>query len=196
VRKNESRQPVIFRALVPAQRQRHAPIRGTSKTFDEDVYLRALQDWAWLPIAGKRPVLASLFGDVFLEDAEGIWCLDVLEGSLKRVVADRQQMTQTLATEQGQDDYLLAGLAVGAHHRLGLSPGPAEVLAWRIPPVLGGPIEAENLELMDFEVHMSIQAQLHQQVSALKPGTKIAGFSIDAPAAEPSPPKKGWFRRR
>src|SRR4051794_38506029 len=30
VGKNESRQPVIFRVLVPASGQRHAPIRGTS----------------------------------------------------------------------------------------------------------------------------------------------------------------------
>ena len=149
-----------------------------TKTFSEESYRRALEDWAWLPLEGKRPFLASLFGDVFLEDDAGIWVLDVLEGSLERVFEDRYQMVAILDTEAGQDRHLLGGLAFGAERRLGLIPGPRQVLAWTVPPVLGAPIEAENLQLMDFEVYMSIQGQLHRQLQDLPPGTKITGFTI------------------
>ena len=153
-----------------------------TKTFGEESYQRALDDWAWLPIGGKHPFLASLFGDVFLEDSAGIWVLDVLEGSLERVFDDRIQMTAVLGTEEGQDRHLLAGLAFGAEHRLGLVPGPDQVLAWRLPPVLGAPTAVENLQLMDFEVYLSLQGQLHRQLKDLPPGTRISGFSYGGEA--------------
>lgn len=151
-----------------------------TKSFSEESYRRALADWAWLPLEGKRPFLASLFGDVFLEDGAGIWMLDVLEGSLNRVFDDRGQLAVVLDTEEGQDRHLLAGLALGAERRLGLVPGPAQVLAWKIPPVLGAPVAVENLQLMDFEVYLSLQGQLHRQLKDLPPGTKITGFTFES----------------
>jgi hypothetical protein len=73
-----------------------------TRTFSEESYQSVLSDWAWLALEGKRPFLASLFGDVFLEDAAGIWILDVLEGSLERVFDDRGQMAAVLGTEEGR----------------------------------------------------------------------------------------------
>lgn len=155
-----------------------------TKSFSDDAFRRALEDWAWLPVSDKRPFLASLFGDVFLEDSDGIWMLDVLEGSLDRVFSSRQQMAAVLATGEGQDKYLLAGLAIGAARRRDLSPGPDQVLAWTLPPVLGAPVEVGNLQLMGFEVYLSLQGQLHQQVKELPPGTRISGFTIDGETSQ------------
>lgn len=152
-----------------------------TKTLSAETYRRALADWAWLHLEGKRPFLASQFGDVFLEDGTGIWMLDLVEGSLSRVFSDRQQMAAVLNTEEGQDRHLLAGLALAAE-RLGLVPGPDQVLAWKVPPVLGGPTGIENLELMDFEVYLSVQGQIHRQVKDLAPGTKITGFTVGGEA--------------
>lgn len=149
-----------------------------TRTFSEESYRRALEDWAWLPLAGKRPILASLFGDVFFEDGAGIWMLDVLEGALNHVFPDREHMPAVLDTEEGQDAYLLAGLALKAERHLGLVPGPGQVLAWMVPPALGGATASENLQLMDFEVYLSIEGQIRRQIKDLPPGTKIAGFSI------------------
>ena len=67
-------------------------------------------------------------------------------------------------------------LAVERHR--GLVPGPGQVLAWTVPPVLGAPTAIENLQIMDFEVYLSIQGQIHRQVKELPPGTKITGFSV------------------
>ena len=153
-----------------------------ARTFSEESYRRALADWAWLPVDGKRPFLTSLFGDVFLEDGAGIWVLDVMEGSLERVFDDRTQMAAVLGTEEGRDRNLLAGLALGAERRLGLVPGPAQVLAWRLPPALGAAIAVENLQLMDFEVYLSLQGQLHRQLKDLPPGARITGFTYGGQA--------------
>lgn len=154
-----------------------------TRTFNEDSYRCVLADWAWLPVEGKRPFLASLFGDVFLEDDAGIWLLDVLKGSLDRVFDDREQMAAVLDTEAGQDRYLLAGLALGAQRRFGLVAGPSQVLAWKLPPVLGASTTVENLQLMDFEIYVSLQGQLHRQLKELPPGARITGFVYDGQAA-------------
>ncbi|WP_433650977.1 hypothetical protein ACQP2C_32125 [Micromonospora zamorensis] len=42
-----------------------------TKQFSEQQYARALESWAWLDLAGKAPRFTSLFGDVFLESADG-----------------------------------------------------------------------------------------------------------------------------
>jgi len=55
-----------------------------AKSFSDDSFRRALEDWAWLPGSGKRPFLASLFGDVFLEAAGG--CLDSAPNTQIRTV--------------------------------------------------------------------------------------------------------------
>jgi hypothetical protein len=134
---------------------------------------------------------------VFLDDESGaVWQLDILEGDLARPSAAARRCGR-LDTEEGQDRHLLAGLALGAHHRLGTTPGDHEVLAWTLPPILGGPVDAENLQTMDFEVWLSIAGQLHHQVKDLPPCTPITGFTMaeDAPPTEGrgSKKKRGWF---
>ncbi|MCM0673191.1 hypothetical protein NCC78_00370 [Micromonospora phytophila] len=42
-----------------------------TKQFSEQQYARALESWTWLDLDGKAPRFTSLFGDVFLESADG-----------------------------------------------------------------------------------------------------------------------------
>jgi hypothetical protein len=44
-----------------------------TKQFGEEQYAAALESWSWLDLQGKTPRFASLFGNVFLEDADGAW---------------------------------------------------------------------------------------------------------------------------
>ena len=91
-------------------------------------------------------------------------------------------MAAVLNTDEGQDRYLLGALALAAERRLGLVPGPDQVLAWKVPPALGAQTAIENLQLMDFEVYLSIQGQLHRQIKDLPPGTTITGFTVGGEA--------------
>lgn len=118
-----------------------------------------------------------MFGDVFLQGTDGVWFLDTLEGTLTMRWPDAAALQADLNTAEGQDRYLLGGLAVAAQ-RQGIVPGPAQILTFSILPALGGQISADNVEAMDYAVASSICGQISQQLKNLPPGTKISGFTL------------------
>jgi hypothetical protein len=149
-----------------------------TKTFPADVYASGLESWSWLDLNGKVPVLASLFGDVFLQSSAGYWYLDTIEGKLTQVWRTRDEVQATLERPDGQDQYLLGGLAVAAEQR-GLILSPSEVYTFVPPPVLGGGFDADHIQTIDFVVGLNLAGQLHEQIRDLPPGTKISGFTYD-----------------
>ena len=149
------------------------------RRFPTEELLRALEDWHWLPeVAGKEPLATSPFGDVFLAGPDGVWFLSMLEGQVTREWDDVPQLREALATEEGQDRFLLGPLAEAAF-RNGLLPREDELLDWTVPPILGGPIEPANISVRSMVVVISLAGQLHEQVHDLPPGTKISGISVD-----------------
>ena len=149
-----------------------------TKTFTLEQYARALESWHWLdPLDGKTPRFTSLFGDVFFEAADGWWYLDTLGGELKRPWDSRDLMGRVLATEDGQDEYLLGGLAMAAD-RKGIRLGPDQVYDFTHPPALGGSFDVKNIQTIDFVVGVNIAGQIHHQIHDLPPGTQISGFRI------------------
>lgn len=147
------------------------------RRFDPETFARGLADWGWL-IGGRnlQPIAASMFGDVFLQGSDGVWFLDTLEGTLTMRWPDAATLQAELNTAEGQDQYLLGGLAVAAQRR-GIVPGPAQILTFSILPALGGPISADNVEAMDYVVAASICGQVRRQLDNLPPGTKVSGFT-------------------
>jgi hypothetical protein len=148
-----------------------------TKTFAPEIYARALESWSWIGVENKVPVLASLFGDVFLQDIHGHWFLDSVEGTLTTVATTRDDLQKKLDTPEGQDNFLLGGLAMSAVRR-GILLEPNEVYDFKIPPVLGGKTGVDNIVKMDFVVSLNIAGQLHNQVRHLPPGTKIKGTQL------------------
>lgn len=126
---------------------------------------------------GKTPVLASLFGDVFLRAADGYWFLDTIEGTLEREWASREEVQRALETDEGQDRYLLGGLATSAAAR-GLVLSEKQVYAFEVPPILGGPVSIDNVTVMDFVVSVNIAGQIHGQIKDVPPGTAISGITV------------------
>ena len=53
-----------------------------------------------------------------------------------------------------------------------------QCLGYKIPLILGGKIEASNVEIGNIYVYTSLMGQLHQPVRKLPPGTRIRGFKI------------------
>jgi hypothetical protein len=149
-----------------------------TKRFSPDQFRRALESWAWLDLEGKTPVLATLFGDVFFELNGSYWFLDTVEGTLTSQWSTGEMLQGELNTEEGQDKYLLGGLAMAAD-RAGLTLGPDQVYDFKVPPILGGQFALDNILAMDFEVSVHIAGQLLRQVKSLPPGTKITGFTVD-----------------
>lgn len=148
-----------------------------TRRFTEEQFEHGLGSWDWLGLDGKTPVFASPFGDVFLESGDGIWWLDTLEGSLTCPWPDPAALEADLRTDEGQDQFLLAGLALAAERR-GLVPTDAQVYGFTAPPVLGGAVDLGNVEVIDFVVSLNIAGQIHEQVRDLPPGTPISGITI------------------
>ncbi len=149
------------------------------RRFGADAYAQALESWSWLEgLAGLTPALTNAFGDVFLQDHDGSFSfLDTLGGRLNRVWSDAASLQADINTPAAQDEYLMSGLAQAAE-AAGLTPGHDQVLSFKTPPVLGGELSPENLEISDFVVTVNVAGQIHDQVRSLAPGAPITGITI------------------
>ncbi len=153
-----------------------------------DELMRALDAWQWLDLEGKTPILASAFGDIFLEDRAGIWYLDTLQGQLQQTHATRTDLFDALCTPEGQEHYLLGGL-VDRAIREGKSLGTGQCYDFKVHPALGGAIDYDNVEICDFVVAVDIRGQIHEQTRHLPQGTRISGVKITDEA-----PRKPWWK--
>lgn len=148
-----------------------------TKTFDRAAFEGGLESWAWLDLAAKTPAFSSLFGDVILESADGLWFLDVVEGKLTRPWSSESELRAALAEPEMREQYLREGLAVAAAED-GIALAPDEIYDFSTPPILGGELAVENLKATDFEVALNIAGQIHDQVRDLPEGTRVARTNI------------------
>lgn len=148
------------------------------RRFTADQFDDALESWSFLDLVGKRALFASPFGDVFLQDEHGIWFLDVLAADLTQLWTDQHALSDTLNTRDGQEQYLMIGLA-SELDAAGVRPGASQVYGFATPPALGGAIAADNVEVIDFAVAINLLGQIHNQIRNLPPGTPISGVTLN-----------------
>ena len=104
-----------------------------TRNFSRDEYARAIQAWSWIDFSGKTPLFASLFGDLFFEDEQGCWLLDVVAGSLTLLWDNQDIMNAALLTDDGRQRYLLADLVTAARAGGGLTRGEGQAYDFRQP---------------------------------------------------------------
>jgi hypothetical protein len=135
--------------------------------------------WSWLVKGRIRPVAASKFGDWFLERPNGtIEMLDAIEGTLEKVAANYSEFQRLVNTQEKQEEWLLSELVLTLHQK-NVVPARGECYSFKLPLVLGGKAESDNVELCDFRLWVSICGQIHDQVRALPEGTPICGFRAE-----------------
>ena len=146
-----------------------------TRTFTLEEFARALQSWRWIGLEGLEPWFSTAFGDVFFLADDGVHWLDICAGELTKPFDSPELAKQVLATDEGLDEYLLAGLAFAAEEA-GISAQGSAILDFKVPPVLGGEFEVANLQVTDFEVVLHLAGQLHEQIKDLPDGAEISGF--------------------
>lgn len=133
-----------------------------TKAFSAAQHRDALEAWEWIGLDGKTPLCSSLFGDTILRAGDGFWFLDVIAGSLEHAWVDKAAMEAELATDQGQDKWLLGGLAMAAEKR-GIALTEGQVYDFTRPPALGGTFEVENVSPMDDVADQLDESHRHQR---------------------------------
>jgi hypothetical protein len=149
----------------------------------------------WIGAASQARVRYSR--PCLVTSSSWVWFLDTTAGELNRVWDTGEEMEAELATEEGEDRYLLGGPAISAEGR-GIVLGPNQVYDFVQPPALGGSFDIGNLVAADFVVSVNTAGQIRSQIKSLPPGTEIKGVTVDGepPAASsPQPRRTGWFRR-
>lgn len=146
-----------------------------TRTFPDEVFGKALDAWSWLDLEGLEPWFATAFGDIFFVGDDGIYWLDLTSGEITSPFRDAEEAKAVLATVEGMDEFLLAGLAFAAAEA-GLEPRGEDVLAYRLPPVLDGEFEVENLEIVAFVDAVRKAGVLHEQIKDLPDGAEIPGY--------------------
>lgn len=139
---------------------------------------KGLESWDWIDFSGMEPFITTCFGDVFFESSDGIYFLDTLGGSLEKVASSKEEMQEILNTEDGQDHFLMSGLAIAAQEN-GMNINEGECLDFKISPALGGELTLENINVMPFVVSLDIAGQIMKQIKDLPPGTKIDKVTLD-----------------
>jgi hypothetical protein len=81
------------------------------RRFSFEDYAAALESWSFLELSGKRPLFTSPFGDVFLQSDDGFWFLDLVAGELSRRWETERDLSSSLNSRHGQDEYLMIELA-------------------------------------------------------------------------------------
>jgi hypothetical protein len=158
--------------------QGRADLMDLTRTFTPEQFAAALESWQWIGLQDLDPWFSTAFGDVFLLGDDGVYWLDICSGELTRPFASAEEAQTVLATDDGLDEYLLAGLVFAAAEA-GITASGSNILDFKVPPVLGGDFEVANLRVTDFEVAVSLAGQLHEQIKDLPDGAEISGFELE-----------------
>jgi hypothetical protein len=141
-------------------------------------YRVLLEDWSWLLKEPFHVIAGNKFGDWFIQRPDGsVEILDSLDGTLRPLAPTPAEFRRLINTQEKQEEWLLSHLVFTLHEKR-MIPADGQCYAFRVPPILGGKVEADNVEVMDLAVWVSVCGQLHRQVQALPPGTKVTGFKV------------------
>ena len=177
-KKGASKKPLAIKVVFDPT-PGHEDISFLFISVSETDVLSALESWSWLPIADLTVFAVSAFGEIFFRNESGeVFQIDTIEGLLSKVAINATEFTALLQDEEGRDKLLLDGFVIGARSR-GLVLEDGECYDFKIAPILGGPMEAEQIEKTSFVVKLYIAGQIHEQVKGIAPGTPISKIIID-----------------
>jgi len=109
-----------------------------------------LEDWVWLIGRDRLPVMATLAGDVFVQDQRtgAVHFVDTVEGTCMEVAHDGEEFGELLKDKAFVMQHFSVNL-VAPLIKADSMPGPGQLLSFKKPPVLGGEYATSNLEPAD-----------------------------------------------
>jgi Domain of unknown function (DUF1851) len=144
-----------------------------------------LSDWSWLLPSEFACWLVNRFCDLFIVPADGtVLKLDVGCGSLEKVAESRDDFCTRIDEADNGDDWLMIPLVdelVAAGVRL----KPGECYGFKIPPVVGGEYDLQNIAPISIPDYLAAFGSIHEQIKDLPDGAQIQFEIINRPSPSP-----------
>lgn len=123
--------------------------------------------------------MVNRFGDliVLLEDGS-LHYMDFSVNELRRIADSQDDFCIRIDQGDNADEWLMIP-AVDACVAAGMQLEANQCYSFKIPAVLGGKYEIENIAPLDMEVNYSFLADIHRQIKDLPDGTKINLVSFE-----------------
>lgn len=122
-------------------------------------FVRLLAEWPSVVTGQVGPIGASAFGDLFFERRSGnVEKLDVLEGGVRRVAANRQEFA-ALMNDQSWQEHNLLSQGIALLKERGVSRSVGQFFGFAPHPVFTGKIDWSRAMALDAVVWNSICAQ-------------------------------------
>ncbi len=141
---------------------------------------RVLGFWDWLVDRPVGAVELTRFGDWFVADAAGIvYRLDALDGSFTPIcnsIAEYQHRKSSLP----ELDEWFSEATVDALHQAGHLPGAGQGFGYRVPPIIGGPVNRENIVVVELTSWQLFISNVHQAVNALPAGSRVTRMEVQS----------------
>ena len=129
-----------------------------TRIFDDEIFDRALGEWTWLDFTNKKPIMSSLFGDLFFVGPDGYWFLSIFDGRLTREWPNRDALVAALNSQSGADEWLTGTLAMAADRR-GVTLADGQVYAFAPHPVFTGKFDIGSIMALDLVVAHTVAGQ-------------------------------------
>ena len=140
-----------------------------------------LLDWRFLLPRSLSVWLVNRVGAVFAVFEDGsVHMLDVGRGSLERVADDCEQFVTRLDQDDHANTWMMVSL-VNACVKAGMKIGRNQCYGFKIPPMLGGSYELDNLRPTDLSAHYHLLGEIYEQIRDLPRGTKVKRIEIKEP---------------
>jgi hypothetical protein len=157
----------------------HITLNDLIASFAEFERESLLFSWRWLIGDAKSPVLLTVMGDAFVQDAEdgSVHLLSVGPGTLERVADSFDEFREVLSDPGFLVDHFVPRLVADLRAR-GCVLEPGQLYGFKVPPILGGGYVLENLEPTDIAVHFEVTGQIYEKARHVPTGTRIKSVEI------------------
>jgi hypothetical protein len=133
----------------------------------------SLKGWGSVLPASCTLWLVNRFGDLFIVLDDGsVHMLDMGSGQLNRVADSRDQFAELLDVGENANNWLMIPL-VDQLVAAGVVFAPDRCYGFKIPPVLGGSYDLENVAACNLAVYFSMLADIQRQIKDVPDGTPV-----------------------
>jgi hypothetical protein len=134
---------------------------------------KIVADWSWLLPSSFTIWMVNRFGDLFLVPDDGsVQFLDIGAGTISVLAPNKEAFYSLVDKGNNADNWFLISLTDSCVDA-GLTLQFGQCYAFKVPPVLGGQYERENIEPGSLVVNHALLAQIHEQVRGLPDGATV-----------------------